>query len=113
VRDSLGPGTAVGCGDRRGMTGDGIGLYVGEEVSVTRGPGVSGDVGVYGGGGAGFITTSGGGTARFFSGVTPEEEAAETAGDVGVRGCDARGDRTPSSALPARTMLCDCSNVRS
>lgn len=62
------------------MTGDGIGLNV-AEVGVTNGPGVRGGVGVYGGGGAGFITTSGKGTPRFFS---FEEEMVETVGDVGV-----------------------------
>ena len=84
----------------------GIGLYVGE----ASGTGVRGDVGVYGGGGAGFITTSGKGPPRFFSEV---EEVVETVGDVGICGCNPRGDGTRSSSLSATTMHCDCSNVRS
>jgi hypothetical protein len=86
------PRSAVGCEDIRGMTGDGIGLYV-AVVGVTSVLGVRGDVGVYGGGGAGFITTSGKGTPRFFS---SEEEVVETAGEVG---CNPRGDGTPSSRV--------------
>ena len=72
----------------RGTTGDGIGigLYVGE----ASGAGVRGDVGVYGGGGAWFITTSGDGPPRFF--FSEVEEVVEMVGEVGVRGCNPRGD---------------------
>lgn len=50
---------------------------------------MTGDVGVYGGGGgAGFITTSGKGPPRLFF----SEELVEAVGDVGVAGCAPRGD---------------------
>jgi hypothetical protein len=108
VRGLLGPGSAAG-DIRRGMTtgnGIGIGLYVGDS-----GLGVTGDVGVYGGGGgAGFITTSGKGPPRCFLSEVEEVVDTETVGDVGVA---PRGDATRASSTTTVRCGFGCSNVRS
>jgi hypothetical protein len=71
----------------------------------------SGDLGLYGGGGAGFITTSGAIPPRFiFSGAVLEGLMVDEMGEVGDRGCVPRipGTSTPSSLT---MMLWDCSGV--
>jgi hypothetical protein len=82
--------------------GVGIAANVGDESDDSR------DLGLYGGGGAGFITTSGAIPPRFiFSGAVLERLTVGEMGEVGDRGCVPRIS-TPSSLT---MMLWDCSGV--
>ena len=89
------------------MAGVGVGAAVGNESDD------SGDLGLYGGGGAGFITTSGVIPPCFiFSGVVLERLTVGEIGEVGERGCVPWiPGISPSSSLTMT--LWDCSNVYS
>jgi len=98
-------GSAAACDGRCVMAGVGVGVAVGNESDD------SGDLRLYGGGGAGFITTSGAIPPRFiFSGVVLERLTVGEIGEVGERGCVPWISGTSPSS-PLTMILWDCSDV--